>query len=162
LVSADGVGNGDDPADGFMRNVINSAAEYERELIRSRTRSALAVKKRRGERVGTCPYGYRAGPGGVLVRDAGAQDVIAPGVQLRGSGLTERGVVRALRAEGVRSRSGEPLSQTQVHRLLARNKQSEEDQGVSTMMKDALERSYREAVIENPEWARVTELTRKR
>lgn len=51
VVSADGTGNGDTPADGFMRTIIDGAAEYERALIRVRTRAALQAKRARGERV---------------------------------------------------------------------------------------------------------------
>ena len=47
LVSALGEGNGDSPADAFMRTVIDGAAQYERGLIRARTRSALAAKRAR-------------------------------------------------------------------------------------------------------------------
>ena len=44
LVSATGEGNGDSPADAFLRTVIDGAAQYERGLVRARTRAALAVK----------------------------------------------------------------------------------------------------------------------
>src|SRR5580658_8137960 len=65
VVSAAGEGNGSTPADGFMRTVIDGAAEYERALIRARTRAALAAKSAKGERVGTVPFGYRLDVDGV-------------------------------------------------------------------------------------------------
>ena len=58
LVSVDGTGNGDSPADAFMRTIVSGAAAYERDLIRARTKAALAVKAGRGERVGSIPYGF--------------------------------------------------------------------------------------------------------
>ncbi len=63
VVSAAGEGNGDTPADGFMRTVVDGAAQYERALIRARTReAALAAKSARGERVGPgAPYGFARG-----------------------------------------------------------------------------------------------------
>jgi DNA invertase Pin-like site-specific DNA recombinase len=53
VVSASGEGNGDSPADAFMRTVIDGAAQYEHGLIRARTAAALAAKRARGERVGS-------------------------------------------------------------------------------------------------------------
>src|ERR1019366_5979320 len=58
VTSAAGEGNGSSPADGFMRTVIDGAAEYERALIRARTKAALAAKKAKGECVGQVPYGF--------------------------------------------------------------------------------------------------------
>jgi DNA invertase Pin-like site-specific DNA recombinase len=52
LVSATGEGNGDSPADAFLRTVIDGAAQYERGMIRARTRAALAAKAARRELVG--------------------------------------------------------------------------------------------------------------
>jgi DNA invertase Pin-like site-specific DNA recombinase len=49
LVSASGEGNGDSPADAFIRTVIDGAAQYEHGLIRVRTCAALAAKRARGE-----------------------------------------------------------------------------------------------------------------
>jgi site-specific DNA recombinase len=54
IVSADGVGNGDGAADAFLRAILDAAAAYERELIRARTRAAMAVKRAKSERSGWC------------------------------------------------------------------------------------------------------------
>ena len=58
VISADGTGNGDTPEAQLMRNMISAFADYERALIRARTKAALAVKKSRGERTGQIPYGH--------------------------------------------------------------------------------------------------------
>src|SRR5207253_1974262 len=65
VVSASGEGNGTSPADAFMRTVIDGAAQYERGLIRARTKAALAAKAARGERVGGVPFGMRVDVDGV-------------------------------------------------------------------------------------------------
>ena len=39
--------------------MVDAFAEYERAIIRARTRAALAVKRGRGERTGEVPYGFR-------------------------------------------------------------------------------------------------------
>ncbi|MCK9463507.1 MAG: recombinase family protein [Proteobacteria bacterium] len=121
VVAADGVGNGDGPADEFMRTVIDGAAQYERALIRARTRAALAVKRSRGEKTGgSVPFGFRLEKDGVhLVADDGEQTVIAVVRQLRVDGLSIRGIVERLNADGVRGR-GSRWHKTSVVRLLDR------------------------------------------
>lgn len=52
VASADGVGNGDGPEARMMRGIVDLFAEYERLLIAARTKAALDIKRRRGERIG--------------------------------------------------------------------------------------------------------------
>jgi DNA invertase Pin-like site-specific DNA recombinase len=120
LVSADGTGNGDTPADAFMRTVIDGAAAYERGLIRARTKAALAAKSARGERVGSVPFGFRLAADGVRLEvDEREQQIIGYARALRLAGLSTRAIVAALAADCVKSpRSGRPLNQTQVVRVL--------------------------------------------
>lgn len=121
VVSVDGVGNGDSPADAFMRTVIDGAAAYERALIRARTKAALGVKRARGERAGEVPYGFRLAADGVrLEADDAEQGVLAAVRELRAAGLSHRAIVGALAARGLVSRAGRPFGQTQVCRMLAR------------------------------------------
>jgi DNA invertase Pin-like site-specific DNA recombinase len=119
VVSAAGEGNGDAPADQFMRGVIDCAAQYERGLIRARTKVALAAKKARGERTGSVPFGFRLAADGVrLERDADEQVVLAVAHELRAAGLSHRAIVGALASRGLVSRAARPFRQTQVARML--------------------------------------------
>lgn len=121
LASADGTGNGDTPADAFMRTVIDGAAAYERGLIRARTTAALAAKAARGERTGEMAYGYRLAADGIRIEpDDAEQAVLAAVRELRAAGLAHRAVVRVLADRGLASRAGRPFGQTQVARMLAR------------------------------------------
>lgn len=86
--------------------MIDAFAAYERALIRSRTKAALAVKKARGERVGGIPYGWRAGDDGVLVEAPGAQTVIVRARELRAEGQSLRAIGRTLLDEGHAPRNG--------------------------------------------------------
>lgn len=117
VVAADGTGNGDAPADAFLRVVVDGAAEYERALIRARTRAALAAKRARGERAGEVPYGFTADADGRLSPNAVELAVVAAVRDLRAAGLSLRAIVDALAARGVVSRAGRPLALTQVARL---------------------------------------------
>ena len=93
IVSTAGEGtDNDDPGSVLMRRMIDAFSEYERLVIKARTRAALAAKRRRGERVGTVPLGTRLGPDGrsleacaaeaaavALVRELAAGGLEAPG-----------------------------------------------------------------------------------
>ena len=69
-------------------------------MIGARTRAALAVKKARGERVGSVPYGFRVGEDGVLEPDGDEQETVELARRLRAGGLSLRAIDRELRAQG--------------------------------------------------------------
>jgi site-specific DNA recombinase len=118
--SADGAGNGDCPADRFMRTVCDGAAAYERDLLRARTRAALQAKRAKGERVGAVAYGFALARDGVhLVRASHEQATIARARRLARAGMSLRGIASALAREGRVSRSGRPFLAAQIVRMLA-------------------------------------------
>ena len=105
--SADGTGNGDGPEAALLRGIVDVFAAYERAVIRSRTRAALAVKRARGERVGTIPYGYRLATDGKHVEeDPAEQRVVERARELRAGGRSLRYIGRTLAEEGHAPRSG--------------------------------------------------------
>jgi DNA invertase Pin-like site-specific DNA recombinase len=123
VVSAAGEGTeGDatDPGALLMRRLVDAFAEYERALIKSRTRAALAVKAGRGELTGTAPLGQRVGADGVhLEADAAEGEALALVAQLRRDGLSIRKIADELNARGVPARGGR-WHRTTVERILAR------------------------------------------
>jgi DNA invertase Pin-like site-specific DNA recombinase len=119
LLSASGEGNGDSPADAFIRTVIDGAAQYEHGMIRARTRAALAAKRARGERTGSVPLGFRLDTDGVrLVRNEYEQAAIERARELRASGLALRAIAARLAAKGHISRAGRMFFAAQVARML--------------------------------------------
>ena len=121
IVAADGAGNGNSPEATLMRHMVDAFAEYERAIIRARTRTALAVKARKGERVGQVPFGYRLAADGVhLAAEPREQRVIALVQDLRAEGLTIRAIAGRLNADNVPAR-GKRWHPTTVSRMLARN-----------------------------------------
>jgi DNA invertase Pin-like site-specific DNA recombinase len=59
ILSASGEGNGDGPEDYLIRGIMDLFSEYERMVIKFRTKKALAVKRSRGEKLGgTVTYGF--------------------------------------------------------------------------------------------------------
>lgn len=104
---------------GYSRGAIDLARAYERVARGARVRAALAEKRARGERIGNVPYGYRLANDGVhTVLDAGEQDVIASVQQLSREGLSQRAIASRLEARGVVGRTGAPLRQTQIAKIL--------------------------------------------
>lgn len=108
VVSAAGEGtDGDSPADILMRRMVDAFAEYERLIIGARTRAALAVKRRRGERTGSVPYGYRvAADGRTLEVDPAEAEAVKLILAYRADGLTLRAIGDRLAARGILPRSG--------------------------------------------------------
>ena len=120
VVSADGAGNGDSPQDVLMRRMVDAFAEYERAIIRARTKVALQCKKQRGERVGQVPVGHKLASDGVhLERDEQEQKAIALVRELREEGLSIRAIAGELNRLGVQAR-GSKWHPTTVARLLKR------------------------------------------
>jgi DNA invertase Pin-like site-specific DNA recombinase len=118
VVSADGAGNGDSPADAFMRTLLDGAAAYERALIRARTKAALGAKRARGERAGGVPYGFTADDAGHLSACATEQAIVSVVTDLRAAGMPLRAIVVELARRGLVSRTGRPLQLTQVARMV--------------------------------------------
>jgi len=88
VLTADGTSTEATPEGQLLRGVVDLFAQFERQVIRARTKAALSVKAGRGERVGQVPYGYHlAVDGARLEVDAVEQERIA--------------IIRALRAEGL-------------------------------------------------------------
>jgi DNA invertase Pin-like site-specific DNA recombinase len=121
IVSAAGEGtDSDGPTDILMRRIVDAFAEYERLIIKSRTKAALAVKRSRGERVGQVPYGYDLGADGIhLVENQTEQRVIRLVLDLRADGLSLRAVAARLNADGVPAR-GKSWHPTTIARMVKR------------------------------------------
>lgn len=121
ILSADGIGNADDPASQFMKNVIDAASVYERGLIRSRTKAALAAKRRAGELAGEVPFGWQAGDDGRLIEVAEEQAILRIIGELRQAGVSLRQIATILTEAGHRTKKGNAAwSHTTVKSILDR------------------------------------------
>lgn len=122
VVSAAGEGtDGDagDPAAMLMRGIVDLFAQYERAVIRARTRAALAVKRGRGERTGSVPYGFRlAADGRSLEADPAEAEAVALARTYRAAGLTLRAIGERLAARGILPRSGRAWHPGTVARIV--------------------------------------------
>jgi len=105
IVSADGLGNGDTAGDVFMRSILDAAAQFERGLIRQRTRAAMAEKRRAGQRVGQVPFGWRV-EGDRLVEVEAEQLVLRRITECRDAGMSLRQIAAILTEAAVTTKSG--------------------------------------------------------
>jgi DNA invertase Pin-like site-specific DNA recombinase len=106
ILSADGVGNSDDPNSQFMKAIVDAASVYERNLIRSRTKAALAAKRRAGELTGETPFGWVADDNGRLIEAVDEQAVLAIIRDLREAGVSLRKIAAILTEAGHRTKKG--------------------------------------------------------
>lgn len=105
--TTDGTSDGDGPEAVLMRRIVDAFAEYERLLIKARTRAALAVKRARGERTGDIPYGSRLAADGIHLEPHAAEQEARRLIHgYRQAGLTLRAIGERLSARGLAPRSG--------------------------------------------------------
>jgi DNA invertase Pin-like site-specific DNA recombinase len=105
-----------------MAQMVSVFAELERAMIRERTRSAMSVKRSRGERIsGHAPFGWDFGPDGRLIENVDEQRIIAYVRHLRGEGLAYRGIASRLDGEGILPKRDRRWTHTTVRSILRRS-----------------------------------------
>lgn len=103
----------------FMLVVLAGAAEMERNLTRERTKSAMAIKRKNGERIGAIPYGYDlADDGSTLLVNDTEQSVLTDMRAMRSSGATLREIAEYLTTRGVPTKTCK--SNQWTHSVVAR------------------------------------------
>ena len=119
IVSAAGEGTeSDEPSAILMRRMIDAFSEYERLIIKARTKSALASKKSRGERTGSIPFGYELAADGVhLIKNEVEQQILVTVKHLRRSGLGLTAIAENLALRGFVARNGKKFTATQITRI---------------------------------------------
>lgn len=120
VMTADGSGNGEGPEAMLMRGITDLFAQYERLIIKARTKAALAAKRAKGERTGTIPFGYKLSCDNRLEQNPHEQAILSRIYELRSSGTSIRGMVSVLSKEGVISRKGRPLTKGTIENILKR------------------------------------------
>lgn len=142
LISAAGEGTGgddpNDPTSFLLKGVIDLFNEFERLTTGWRTRGAMLAKRRRLERTGNVPIGYRLEDDGrratgrraasrargplpdlpiALVADEEGQEALRLLLTMRSEGSTFRAIRDALNDSGHRTNAGKPFSASTVHYL---------------------------------------------
>lgn len=120
IISAAGEGTDqNDPASKMLSGIIDVFAVYERDVIRARTKAALASMKREGKRVGHIPFGYRLATDGVYLEESPEeQDILGQMNELRAEGLSIRDIAKALNERHAFNRGQAKWHHASVHRIL--------------------------------------------
>jgi DNA invertase Pin-like site-specific DNA recombinase len=104
--TAHGVSVEDTPEGMLLRGLMDLFAQYERAVIRARTRAALSVKRSKGEKyTRRAPLGFRFEDGRV-VEDPTERDMLARVREMKGRGVSLARVAGILNAEGALCRGG--------------------------------------------------------
>ncbi len=98
-------------------NMIGVIAQWERETISERTKSALAVKRKRGERLGRIPFGYKA-KGIMLVKVPKEQDTLKTIMNLHESGKGYEEIARYLNKKKILTRSKRPWTRGNLRSII--------------------------------------------
>lgn len=107
----------------FMLVILAGAAEMERNLTRERTRSALAIKRANGQRIGTVPYGYDLDDdGSTLHPNESEQAVISEIISMRSNGMKLKQIANELTQRMIPTKTRKSLqwSHSAVKRILDR------------------------------------------
>lgn len=117
IVSADGIAQGDGPEAVMMRQILDVFAQYERSMIRLRTRAALRQLRKKGKRSGTIPFGFKVDSENNVIKCDEEQSTIELIMGLRSEGLSLRAISARLKEMNVVGRKGS-LNHVQVARIV--------------------------------------------
>jgi site-specific DNA recombinase len=121
VMSADGVSHEDTPEARLLRTMIDAFAEFERALIRSRTKAALRARRDRGQRFARFPpYGWRYDATGKMIVVPVQQETLLRMRRLRSRGVAYRVIGERLMAEGRRPARAKAWSIPVVRSLILR------------------------------------------
>jgi putative DNA-invertase from lambdoid prophage Rac len=104
LVSSD-VADDQSAEASLMKAMLDSIAEYERSIIKKRTRQAMEVKRQRGEAVGFAPLGFQV-IDGMLEVNQEEVSMIERVREKRMTGVKLADLVDWCEVEGIRTRNG--------------------------------------------------------
>ena len=123
IKSVAGEGTDDDqPSNILMRRMVDAFSEYERLVIKARTKAALHSKKKRGERVGTIPFGMELAPDGIhLIPNDKEQSIIEKIRLLRKDGVSLRAIATHLNSDGNLKRNGSKWNHTNISIICKNN-----------------------------------------
>ncbi|NUP04594.1 MAG: recombinase family protein [Polyangiaceae bacterium] len=104
----------------LLIHIIGSVAEWESSRIGERTSAAMRELKTQGRYTGgITKFGFELGPDGQHLHPVPReQAIVARARELRALGLTMREIALRLEVEGARGRSGRPLREGQVQRIV--------------------------------------------
>ena len=119
IVSADGAGNGNDPAAALMRNILAAMAAYEKALAGMRTKAALKAMKDAGKVYGMVPFGFQRN-GNLLELLSSEQEIIQDVAAWRAASVKWKECAARLNASERFNRAGRPWSVQNLSQIIRR------------------------------------------
>ena len=108
---------GDSPEAMFMNGILDLSSAYEVQIIRARTKAALAAKRARNERMGKLPFGFTTHDGVHLAPCPEEQSILQRIATLRAEGYSLRAIAIALNDERQFNRQGQPWNHVSIHTI---------------------------------------------
>jgi site-specific DNA recombinase len=103
----------------FVRLMLTGQAQMESEQIGERVALTAAARARAGKHHGRHPFGYRKGPDGGLIPHDREAPIVRRIFAEYAAGKSQRGIARALNADGIATQRGGEWSQPAVRKVLA-------------------------------------------
>jgi len=102
----------------MMRSMTDTFSQFERLTIKARTKSALAIKKSRGERTGHIAFGFKLSADGIHIERCDEEQVILGLMkELQDAGMTVRGITAELNTRKILNREAQ-WTKSATHRIL--------------------------------------------
>lgn len=122
LVSCAGEGTeGEGPEAKLFRQIIGAVAEFERAMIKIRTKAAMNMKRSRGEKLGgRLPFGYDSQDGN-LVQNQDERLVIDQVLRYRNEGQSIRSIIGLLNESGIPTKMGKRWNIRQIQLIIKRH-----------------------------------------
>jgi site-specific DNA recombinase len=119
IINVSGIGNGQTPEDNLIKSILDAVAEYERALIRMRTKAEKQAKKDRGEVYCRSVYGFK-NVDGKMVRNEEEQRIIELMKKWRKTGMSYRELADHLENQCVSSPRGSHWHPNTIREILLR------------------------------------------
>lgn len=162
LVSAMERINDSTPEGRMMRNIIMTMDEYYSDNLSTFVLSSMYTAAKNGKFLGgKYPYGYKVDENNRFVADEKESEVVRRVFDLRAAGMAIPDIVRALHADGLRSRSGKRFTRS----FLAKMLQNERYIGTYKYEVTGYEPIYIpnafDALVTSQQWDAVQEITKR-
>lgn len=103
----------------MMFRMLAVLAEFERDVVSERTKTAMQELKAQGRRVGTIPFGWTETEAGDLIENEAEQHCRGLISEMRRDGVSLRGIAKNLEDRGIPTKTGKTRWQpTAVRRIL--------------------------------------------
>ncbi len=122
LVSCAGEGTeSEGPEAKLFRQIIGAVAEFERAMIKMRTKAAMAIKRSRGEKLGgQTPFGFDSHDG-KLVSNLDERAVIDQVLAYRAERMPIRKIIKVLNESGIPTKLGRKWNIRQIQLIIQRH-----------------------------------------